>query len=136
MIFTTRKLIRFHHCDPAGIVFYPQFYYLLHEAHEDLLAHIGQPEHLMIAAGFGLPMVSMQTDFVGMCRFGDEVDIDVSLTKLGRSSVGMRYLIRSNDLARVKAHGTVVYINNQLGKPQALPAALRAALLPYVETSQ
>ena len=25
MIFERKKLIRFHHCDPAGIVFYPQY---------------------------------------------------------------------------------------------------------------
>jgi 4-hydroxybenzoyl-CoA thioesterase len=135
MIFTTRKLIRFQHCDPAGIVFYPQFYVLMHEAHEDLLAHIGQPEHLMIAAGFGLPMVSMQTEFVGMCRFGDEVDIDVSITKLGGASVGMRYLIRSEAVARVRATSTVVYVNNRTSKAEALPATLRTALEPYLESS-
>ena len=45
MKFTTQKRVRFHHCDPAGIVFYPQFYVLLHEVQEDFLAHIGFPEH-------------------------------------------------------------------------------------------
>ncbi|MDB5967509.1 MAG: thioesterase superfamily, partial [Polaromonas sp.] len=39
MIFSSKKLIRFHHCDPAGIVFYPQFFYLLHEMQEDFLMH-------------------------------------------------------------------------------------------------
>ena len=24
--FTTRKMIQFFHCDPAGIVFYPQYF--------------------------------------------------------------------------------------------------------------
>ena len=27
--FECDKLIRFHHCDPAGIVFYPQYFVLL-----------------------------------------------------------------------------------------------------------
>ena len=61
MKFTTQKLIRFHHCDPAGIVFYPQYFYLLHEAQEDFLAHIGFPEHEMIAGGLGVPIVDMKT---------------------------------------------------------------------------
>ena len=28
MPFVSEKLIRFHHCDPAGIVFYPQIFFL------------------------------------------------------------------------------------------------------------
>ena len=44
MIFSTPKKIRFHHCDPAGIVFYPQFFYLLHEAQEDFFD--GKPQRL------------------------------------------------------------------------------------------
>ena len=33
--FETDKLIRFHHCDPAGIVFYPQYFVLFNELVED-----------------------------------------------------------------------------------------------------
>ena len=71
MIFSTPKKIRFHHCDPAGIVFYPQFFYLLHEAQEDFFTHIGFPEHEMINAGYGVPIVDLKTRFLGMCRNGD-----------------------------------------------------------------
>ncbi|MDB5845364.1 MAG: thioesterase superfamily protein, partial [Polaromonas sp.] len=70
MKFTTHKRVRFQHCDPAGIVFYPQFYVLLHEVQEDFLAHIGFPEHGLIASGMGLPIVDMKTEFLGMCRHG------------------------------------------------------------------
>lgn len=31
MIFRTEKLIRLQHCDPAGIVFYPQYFVLFQE---------------------------------------------------------------------------------------------------------
>lgn len=33
--FETDKLIRFHHCDSAGIVFYPQYFVLFTELVED-----------------------------------------------------------------------------------------------------
>ena len=38
-------MVNFHHCDRVGIVFHPQFFYLQHEVQEDLLLHIGFPEH-------------------------------------------------------------------------------------------
>ena len=33
--FESDKLIRFHHCDPAGIIFYPQYFILFNELVED-----------------------------------------------------------------------------------------------------
>ena len=35
MSFTVRKAIRFQHCDPAGIVFYPRYFVLMNEVVED-----------------------------------------------------------------------------------------------------
>jgi 4-hydroxybenzoyl-CoA thioesterase len=83
MKFTVQKQVRFHHCDPAGIVFYPQFFYLLHEVQEDFLAHIGFPEHLLIAGGTGVPIVDLKTEFLGMCRNGDQLTMTLELTRIG-----------------------------------------------------
>ncbi|MDP1739592.1 MAG: acyl-CoA thioesterase [Polaromonas sp.] len=141
MKFEVKKLIRFHHCDPAGIVFYPQFFYLLHEVQEDFLAHIGHPEHEMIARGAGVPIVDMKTGFVGMCRFGDEVSISLGLFRLGASSIGMHYEIHScsgtTDKGQsLKLHAKAVVVYSQLphGKALRIPDPLRAALQPYLET--
>ena len=140
MNFTTQKLVRFHHCDPAGIVFYPQFYVLLHEVQEDFLAHIGHPEHEMIASGYGVPIVDMKTEFLGMCRHGDVLDITLSLTNIGGASLGMYYEIRSSVQAgqapaaiKLRATGVVVYSEIPHGKPVRIPDDLRHALQPYLQ---
>ena len=140
MNFTTQKLVRFHHCDPAGIVFYPQFYVLLHEVQEDFLAHIGHPEHEMIASGYGVPIVDMKTEFLGMCRHGDVLDITLSLTRIGGASLGMYYEIRASAQARqapaaikLRATGVVVYSEIPHGKPVRIPDDLRHALKPYLQ---
>ena len=60
MKFTTRKMIQFFHCDPAGIVFYPQYFTILSEAKEEFLIHIGHPMHRMInERRRGWPMVRL-----------------------------------------------------------------------------
>ena len=140
MNFTTQKLVRFHHCDPAGIVFYPQFYVLLHEVQEDFLAHIGHPEHEMIASGYGVPIVDMKTEFLGMCRHGDVLDITLSLTRIGGASLGMYYEIRASAQAeqapaaiKLRATGVVVYSEIPHGKPVRIPDDLRHALQPYLQ---
>ena len=136
MMFTVSKLIRFHHCDPAGIVFYPQFFVLLHEVQEDFLAHIGFPEHRMIGSGYGVPIVDMQTRFMGMCRNGDTVQISLVLSRLGNSSIGMRYSIQRDQKIALQANAVVVYSTIPDGRPHRLPDGLRQAMQPYLEASQ
>ncbi|MDO9402393.1 MAG: thioesterase family protein [Polaromonas sp.] len=144
MTFSTPKQIRFHHCDPAGIVFYPQFFYLLHEAQEDFLAHIGFPEHRMIENGFGVPIVDLKTQFLGMCRNGEHITIELSLWKLGNASLGMDYEIHAaqevapapdaaTPTLRLKARSVVVYSQVPGGQPVRIPDALRQALTPYLQ---
>ena len=148
MIFSTQKQVRFAHCDPAGIVFYPQFYYLLHEAQEDFLAAIGFPQHLLIASGFGLPIVNMRTDFHAMCRYGEQLTITLALHKIGNSSLGMHYEIHGApanadgnapagsappSTLRVQADGVVVHCALDTQAITRIPDALRAALTPYLQ---
>jgi 4-hydroxybenzoyl-CoA thioesterase len=133
MNFTRRKLIRFHHCDPAGIVFYPQFFYLLHEIQEDFLAHIGFPEHALIGSGTGVPVVDLKVEFKGMCRHGDEVEITLRLSKIGNSSMGMEYEIEDGGKLKLRARAVVVYSTVPDGKPVRIPDDLRNALLPYLD---
>ncbi len=142
MKFTTHKKIRFQHCDPAGIVFYPQYFVLLHEVQEDFLSHIGFPEHELIKSGTGVPIVDLKTRFVGMCRHGDAVTLTLELTRLGNASIGMRYEIEGPSAepglavtTKLHADAVVVYMHLASGKPVPIPDALRSAMLPYLTES-
>lgn len=143
MIYTTPKLIRFQHCDPAGIVFYPQYFHLLHEVQEDFLTHIGFPEHALIQQGFGLPIVDLKTRFAGMCRHGDCIEIALSLGRVGQASLGMHYEITgplkqgsSSSEVKLVADAVVVFMRLAEGKAVPLPEALRLALLPYAHSPE
>jgi 4-hydroxybenzoyl-CoA thioesterase len=142
MKFSVQKLVRFQHCDPAGIVFYPRFFYLLHEVQEDFFAHIGFPEHQLIENGKGLPIVDLKTEFLGMCRNGDALTITLELTRVGHASIGMQYEIHGRSTVpgpdttlKLRAHGVVVYSDLALGKGVAMPDAIREALMPFLAGS-
>ena len=141
MKFTVHKRVRFQHCDPAGIVFYPQFYVLLHEVQEDFLAHIGFPEHDLIAKGMGLPIVDMKTEFLGMCRHGDVLTLTLELTRIGGASLGMLYEIHASThtpgappAIKLRAQSVVVHSTVPQGKTVRIPDDLRLALQPYLQT--
>ena len=130
--FTTEKLIRFQHCDPAGIVFYPQYFYLLSEAMEDFMAAAGKPQHEQIAERRGWPIARLSVDFVRMSRYGDRVAIDVEVVRIGGASLSLDYRIRGADGDRLRASTTVVHVDLASDRPIAIPEDLRAAFRPFV----
>ncbi len=131
-MFTTEKQIRFHHCDPAGIVFYPQYFYLLSEAMEDFMAAAGKPQHGQInVLRRGWPIIKLEVDFVRMSRYGDIVDIEVTVTRIGGASLGLDYRIHGPDGDRLKASTTVVHVDLDTDRAIPIPDDVRAAFEPY-----
>ena len=134
--FVTRRMIQFHQCDPAGIVFYPQYFYILHEAKEEFLAYIGHPMHRMInAQRRGWPIVKLETEFKRPSRYGDAVEVEIAVSKLGGASLGLRYTIRGEDGERLVARSVIVLTDLETGRPVPIADSLREALAPYVEAS-
>ncbi len=132
-MFTTDKQIRFHHCDPAGIVFYPQYFYLLSEAMEDFMAAAGKPQHEQInVLRRGWPIIRLEVDFVRMSRYGDRVAIDVMVRRIGGASVAIDYRIRGDDGDRLKASTTVVHVDLATDRAMTIPDDVRAAFEPFV----
>ena len=131
-MFTTEKQIRFHHCDPAGIVFYPQYFYLLSEAMEDFMAAAGKPQHEQInVLKRGWPIIKLEVDFVRMSRYGDRVQIDVVVRRIGGASLAIDYVIRGDDGDRLKASTTVVHVDLATDRAITIPDDVRAAFEPY-----
>ena len=109
---------------------------------EDFLAHIGFPEHELIKSGIGVPIVDLKTEFLGMCRNGDQLLLSLTLSKIGNASLGMQYEITAagdaygeQPTVRLRAHGIVVYSQVPGGKALRIPDNLRAALTPYLDTA-
>ena len=134
MIFTVEKHIRFQHCDPAGIVFYPQYFYLLSETMEDFMQAAGKPQHEQInVRKRGWPIVKLEVDFVGMTRYGETIAIDASLRRIGAASLGIDYRIRTGEGDKLIARSTVVHVDLATSKAVLIPDDVRAAFLPWVE---
>ena len=134
MIFTVEKRIRFQHCDPAGIVFYPQYFYLLSETMEDFMQAAGKPQHEQInVRKRGWPIVKLEVDFVGMTRYGETIAVDVALRRIGAASLGIDYRIRMGEGDRLKARSTVVHVDLATSKAVPIPDDVRAAFSPWLE---
>lgn len=102
--------LRFAHCDPAGIVFYPRYFELCDAAVEDWTPVIlGVSRHtLHLEMGLGLPTVDLHAGFTAVSRLGDLLDIDVILTRVGNSSIDLSIAMSCDGEPRLTARCTQV----------------------------
>jgi 4-hydroxybenzoyl-CoA thioesterase len=132
-VFVHEQLIRFSHCDPAGIVYFPRFFDLAHATMEDWLAQgLGQGLPVLIGERrIGTPTVSIQCDFAKTLRIGDTLRFELRVAKLGNASVQLAYSgkkERDGD-EHLAIRQTIVFMD--LGAQRAIP--IPADLRPRIE---
>ena len=110
---TTRVEIQFGDCDPAGIVYYPNYFRFFDNATAALVsAALGMNKRAWLEAyGIaGIPMVDTGANFVRPARFGDVVEIVSQITVLGRSSFSVRHVLSNGGEVAVEASEKRVWV--------------------------
>ena len=132
-VFVTQRGVRFSDCDPAGIVFFPQYLVMLNGVVEEWFdSDLGIPYANLIAARrSGLPTVRLEVDFSAVSRHSDALQWSIGLERLGRSSMTLVFQVHGGSELRLKGRQVLVCTSLLTHRPQAFPDDLRAALLPY-----
>ncbi|KQW64480.1 acyl-CoA thioesterase [Variovorax sp. Root411] len=131
--FRRARLIRFSDCDPAGIVFYPQYFVMLNGLVEDWVNEgLGLSYHGLVAVRrIGLPTVKLEADFRAVSRMGDQVALGLTVQRLGARS--MTLLVRCFDPAtgelRMQMQQVLVTTSLETHRAVAIPDDMRAAIL-------
>jgi len=133
--FETQLQVRFGHVDPAGIAYFPRIFDYIHDVFEEVWEqHVGQRYyHLLLERRIGFPLVHSDVDFKAPLRFGNRPLVRVTCFKLGRSSLGLRYVIRLADEVCVDARMTTACIDLDSMKSQEMPADFRARFEQILE---
>jgi 4-hydroxybenzoyl-CoA thioesterase len=121
MPFECDKLIRFHHCDPAGIVFYPQYFILFHEVVEDWFSNgLGiDYAHFISEQRLGLPIGRVECDFLALSKIGDVLRMGLAVGRIGTSSLQLHFQAEADGQARVRAKISKILVS--LDKMRAVP---------------
>jgi 4-hydroxybenzoyl-CoA thioesterase len=127
--FVSTRQIRFGHCDPAAIVFYPQYVLLFHEVQEDFFQYgLGVDYHAMIAGDIGAPIIRLDVTFHRPSRMGDVVDFVVSIEAIGKSSISTVFECFGPDGLRVSANLKFVIANHTVRRTVPIPPDLLSRL--------
>ncbi len=124
--FVRPKRIRFAHCDPAGIVFYPQYFMLFNELVEDWFTDVLKApwNELHFERHMGSPMVHLECDFVSPCRLGEMLILELEVTRIGRSSIELAVRGTVAGQVKVTALLKLVITSFTTGKAIPIPADL------------
>jgi 4-hydroxybenzoyl-CoA thioesterase len=129
-VFEREALIRFSHCDPAGIVFFPQYLVMFNGLVEDWFdqgLRLGYA-HVVRDLGIGLPTVALECVFSAPSRMGERVVLDLAVRRLGGKSFTLDLSCRYGDELRVKITQVLVTTDLATHKSIAIPAFLRTAI--------
>lgn len=133
-LFCKEKMLRFSHCDPAGIGFYPRYVELINEVVEDWCnAGSGTAFHDMHRDhGVGLPTVRLEMDFFAPIRLGEVLSFGLKVTRMGRSAMDLEIEVRVADQLRQRARMTVVFSSLKLMKSVPIDGIWREHFVQYL----
>lgn len=134
MEFWSELKVRFGELDPAGIVYYPNFFHYFHVAFEEFFGGThGVPYSTWTQERrIGFPTVHTEADFEKPCQYGDDLGVAVTVPRLGRRSLDFRFEVRTHDgEPRAWARNTKVCVDMDTWQPREIPEDLRAVFEKY-----
>ena len=92
----TRRRIEFADTDMGGIVHFSRYFVFMETAEHEFLSELGTSVNLVLEDGrrIGWPRVAASCDYKHPARYGDVLDIQVSVLRKGRKSLTYRIVFR------------------------------------------
>ncbi len=132
MAFRSQLKIRFGDIDHAGIVYYPRFLHYFHVALEEFLGQELEIDYpvLIDEHRIGLPTVHLETDFSRPLRYGDSIEVEVSVLNFGKTSMtfGYRVFKQDEDKPSIIGHNVTVCLDMDTFNKKDIPDWLRQRL--------
>jgi acyl-CoA thioesterase FadM len=134
-LWTRAVLVRFSHCDPAGIVYFASYFDVINGVIEDWFGEaLGLPYHeLIMKRRIGLGYAHSGCDFLRPGRMGEVHDYAVAVERVGTKSLPLRVTAEHEGVPVLKARMVIVATDLDSGRSIPLPEDVRAAVTAYHE---
>ena len=122
--------IRFAHCDPAGIVYFPQYLVMTNALVEDWFNDaLGIDYAAMISARrVGLPIVKLNCEFSRPSRMGETVTFTLAVDSVGQRSIRIDIVGHCDGEVRFRAKQVLVTTSLDDGRSIDIPGDIARAI--------
>lgn len=133
--FVWRTKIRFIDTDTSGRIHFTSLFRYFETAEEEFLDHLGC--HYLVLEeeekDVTFPRVHVECDYLAQLRFHDEIDILVSVERVGSSSFTLVFAVTLQGEAAAKGKITGVAMSRTTKRACPLPARFSASLRGYAK---
>ena len=131
--FTWTTRIRFVDTDASQRIHYTALFRFFEAAEQEFLRELGLVYSGLADSEAGWPRVRAECDISGALVYDDEIDIEISVNRVGTSSfeLGFRAIKESQECAKGKV--VIACMNTGTQRAQALPEAFATALRNHAQ---
>ena len=125
VVHTFRVSVEFGDCDPAQIVYYPNFYRWMDAASRYFFVQCGVPlwHELEKTTGIiGTPILDSQTKFMRPATYGDSLAIDSEVVEWRNKTFVMRHRVRRDDELLVECTEVRAFVRRAGDDPKQIKA--------------
>jgi acyl-CoA thioester hydrolase len=129
--FRHRLRVRYHECDPQGVVFNANYLAYFDMGITELWREALGGYQSMVAAGVDIVVAEANLKYLAPLRFDEEFELVVAVADLGTTS--MRSELRVEHDGETAAEGELrhVFVDAESGEKAPIPDDIREALTPY-----
>ena len=120
--------VRFAHCDPAGIGYFPRLLEMLDGAVEDFMTEVTGADRAQthLRERLGIPTIDLQVQFAHPCRLGEMLTFEIVPIKFGQTSLTLNTDVTVSGAPRFSVQQTVVQMNVDTARPHPWSDVTRA----------
>ncbi len=129
-MFVAKNKVRMHDTDMAGILYFPRQFRFAHDALEDFVESEGYSFHQVFhEEKFVFVIVHCESDYYIPLKVGDQLNIHVSVERIGASSFTMCYEIYKADHTHAGSAKTIhVTLDRESRTKIPIPPVLKNTL--------
>ncbi len=127
-----KKRVELYHVDGAGVMFYGEIFYFVHSAFAQFLRDQGHSiKDTIEKRDYVFPVVDAQASYTGLIFLDNEVDIELEVGKVGKSSFNVLYrlTVSGKEVASSKIIHAVV--DRETLEKKEIPQLLKQALTRF-----
>jgi 4-hydroxybenzoyl-CoA thioesterase len=115
--------IEWHHCDPAGIVYYPHYFTMFDSSTTYMFEKVlgmSKYDFTKYYNFLGYAMANSRATFYIPARFGDDVEVNTKVIEVKRSSISLEHQILKDGALAVEGWDTRVWVERDPADPEKI----------------
>jgi acyl-CoA thioester hydrolase len=129
--FVHRLRVRFHECDPQGVVFNAHYFAYFDVALTEMWRAAFGSYQAVVDDGTDVVVVEASATYRAPARFDEEIDVELAIARLGTTSMTTATAIRRDGQLLVEGRLVHVFVDPATMAKQTIPDHVRAGLEPY-----